>query len=75
MIYTDIRRDGTMSGPNLIALGEMIAINGAEVVASGGIGSIDDVRAVAEAGAAGIIIGRALYDGRVRLADALTWQK
>ena len=43
MIYTDIRRDGTMSGPNLIALGEMIAIDGAEVVASGGIGSIDDV--------------------------------
>ena len=75
MIYTDIRRDGTMSGPNLIALGEMIAIDGAEVVASGGIGSIDAVRAVAEAGAAGIIIGRALYDGRVRLADALTWQK
>ena len=62
-------------GPNLIALGEMIAIDGAEVVASGGIGSIDDFRAVAEAGAAGIIIGRALYDGRVRLADALTWQK
>jgi phosphoribosylformimino-5-aminoimidazole carboxamide ribotide isomerase len=75
MIYTDIRRDGTMSGPNLIALGEMIAIDGAEVVASGGIGSIDDVQAVAEAGAAGVIIGRALYDGRVRLADALTWQK
>ena len=75
MIYTDIRRDGTMSGPNLIALGEMIAIDGAEVVASGGIGSIDHVQAVAEAGAAGVIIGRALYDGRVRLADALTWQK
>jgi len=75
VIHTDIRRDGTMSGPNLIALGEMIAIDGAEVIASGGIGSIDDVGAVAEAGAAGVIIGRALYDGRVRLADALTWQK
>ena len=74
IIYTDIRRDGTMSGPNLSALGEMIAIEGAEVIASGGIGSVDDVQAVAEAGAAGVIIGRALYDGRVRLKDALAWQ-
>jgi phosphoribosylformimino-5-aminoimidazole carboxamide ribotide isomerase len=75
LIYTDIRRDGTMSGPNLDALGEMIAIEGAEVIASGGIGSIADVSAVAEAGAAGVIIGRALYDGRVRLREALTWQR
>jgi phosphoribosylformimino-5-aminoimidazole carboxamide ribotide isomerase len=74
LIYTDIRRDGTMSGPNLAALSQLIAIEGSEVIASGGIGSIDDVKAVAEAGAAGVIIGRALYDGRVRLGDALAWQ-
>jgi phosphoribosylformimino-5-aminoimidazole carboxamide ribotide isomerase len=75
IIYTDIRRDGTLAGPNLEALSEMIAIDGAEIIASGGIGTIDDVRAVAVAGAAGVIIGRALYDGRVDLAEALAWQR
>ena len=74
IIYTDIRRDGTLSGPNLEALRTMIAIDGAEIIASGGVGGMEDVEAVASAGAAGVIIGRALYDGRVELADALTWQ-
>jgi phosphoribosylformimino-5-aminoimidazole carboxamide ribotide isomerase len=74
VIYTDIHRDGTLSGPNLDALTEMIAVPAVKVIASGGIGSIDDVRDVADAGAAGVIIGRALYDGRVALADALQWQ-
>lgn len=75
IIYTDIRRDGTLSGPNMDALQEMIAVPGGEVIASGGIGSLDDVAQVADAGAAGVIIGRALYDGRVELGDALTWQR
>jgi phosphoribosylformimino-5-aminoimidazole carboxamide ribotide isomerase len=74
IIYTDIRRDGTLSGPNLDALTEMIAIKGTEIIASGGIGTIEDVRAVAETGAAGVIIGRALYDGRFDLTEALAWQ-
>jgi phosphoribosylformimino-5-aminoimidazole carboxamide ribotide isomerase len=74
IIYTDIRRDGTLTGPNLDALRDMIAIDGAEIIASGGVGGIADVEAVADAGAAGVIIGRALYDGRIALADALTWQ-
>jgi phosphoribosylformimino-5-aminoimidazole carboxamide ribotide isomerase len=74
LIYTDIRRDGTLSGPNLEALQELIAIDGAEVIASGGIGSLEDVRAVSDTGAAGVIIGRALYDGRVQLSEALSWQ-
>ena len=72
VIYTDIRRDGTLSGPNLEALAEMVGIPGLDVIASGGIGSLDDVAAVARAGAAGVIIGRALYDGRFTLEDALT---
>jgi phosphoribosylformimino-5-aminoimidazole carboxamide ribotide isomerase len=75
IIYTDIRRDGTLAGPNLEALSEMIATEGAKIIASGGIGTIHDVRAVADAGAAGVIIGRALYDGRVDLAEALAWQR
>jgi phosphoribosylformimino-5-aminoimidazole carboxamide ribotide isomerase len=71
VIYTDIRRDGTLKGPNLDALDEMIAIAGESVIASGGIGSPEDIDAVRDLGAGGVIIGRALYDGRVDLADAI----
>jgi phosphoribosylformimino-5-aminoimidazole carboxamide ribotide isomerase len=71
-IFTDIGRDGTLSGPNLDALHTMAAAVGdAELIASGGIGSQDDVTAVAATGVAGVIIGRALYDGRVDLARAI----
>jgi len=70
-IYTDIRRDGTLSGPNLQALSELIETVDADVIASGGIASLDDLKAVASAGATGAIVGRALYDGRVDLAEAL----
>jgi len=70
-IYTDIRRDGTLSGPNLTALREMVDATGAEVIASGGIGSIDDVVATARTGAGGVVIGRALYDGRIDLGHAV----
>jgi phosphoribosylformimino-5-aminoimidazole carboxamide ribotide isomerase len=70
-IYTDIRRDGTLSGPNLEGLSELVEKVEADVIASGGIASLDDIKAAANAGATGAIIGRALYDGRVDLADAL----
>jgi phosphoribosylformimino-5-aminoimidazole carboxamide ribotide isomerase len=70
-IYTDIRRDGTLSGPNLEALGELIEKIDADVIASGGIASLQDISAVAATGATGVIIGRALYDGRVDLAEAI----
>ena len=70
-IFTDITRDGTLTGPNLPALLQMIAATPAAVIASGGIGTLDDVGAIACSGAAGVIIGRALYDGRVDLAAAL----
>jgi phosphoribosylformimino-5-aminoimidazole carboxamide ribotide isomerase len=70
-VYTDIRRDGTLAGPNLDGLIELVAKVDADVIASGGIASLEDLRAVAAAGATGAIIGRALYDGRVDLADAV----
>ncbi len=70
-IYTDIRRDGTLSGPNLEGLSELVEKVEADVIASGGIASLDDIKAAANVGATGAIIGRALYDGRVDLADAL----
>jgi phosphoribosylformimino-5-aminoimidazole carboxamide ribotide isomerase len=70
-IYTDIRRDGTLTGPNLAALSALVNLLGRGVIASGGIGSVDDVAAVAATGADGVIVGRALYDGRVDLAAAI----
>jgi phosphoribosylformimino-5-aminoimidazole carboxamide ribotide isomerase len=70
-ICTDIRRDGTLIGPNLGALDELIAIAGHAVIASGGIGGPDDVDAVRDLGAGGVIVGRALYDGRFDLTGAI----
>jgi phosphoribosylformimino-5-aminoimidazole carboxamide ribotide isomerase len=70
-IYTDIRRDGTLSGPNLEALRELVEKIDADVIASGGIASLEDINAAAATGATGVIIGRALYDGRVDLAEAV----
>ncbi|MDQ3781296.1 MAG: 1-(5-phosphoribosyl)-5-[(5-phosphoribosylamino)methylideneamino]imidazole-4-carboxamide isomerase [Chloroflexota bacterium] len=70
-ISTDISRDGTLAGPNLTALSRLIADVEAEVIASGGVASAEDVAAVAATGAGGVIVGRALYDGRVDLPDAI----
>lgn len=70
-IFTDIRRDGTLTGPNLESLAELVAAVDADVIASGGVASIDDLLAAAAAGAAGAIVGRALYDGRIDLAAAI----
>jgi phosphoribosylformimino-5-aminoimidazole carboxamide ribotide isomerase len=70
IIYTDVARDGMLAGPDIDGarrLGEV----GIEVIASGGIASLADLRAVAAAGLAGAIVGRALYDGRFSLTDAL----
>ena len=71
IVFTDISRDGMMRGPNLDSLKAAVEAAGAPVIASGGIATIDDVQVVAETGAAGAIIGRALYDGSIDLAEAL----
>ena len=70
-IYTDIRRDGTLAGPNLEALAELVEMIEGDVIASGGVASLQDIEAIAATGATGVIIGRALYDGRVDLAAAI----
>jgi phosphoribosylformimino-5-aminoimidazole carboxamide ribotide isomerase len=70
-VYTDIRRDGTLSGPNLQGLGEIIEKVDADVIASGGIATLEDIEAVAAVGATGAIIGRALYDGRIDFTEAM----
>ncbi len=71
VIYTDIARDGMMSGPNLAAMAEMRRAVEIPVIASGGITTADDVRRLAEAGMDGCIIGRALYEGSLTLDAAL----
>jgi phosphoribosylformimino-5-aminoimidazole carboxamide ribotide isomerase len=71
IIYTDIATDGMMRGPNIAAMAEMQAAVDVPIVASGGVTTIDDVARLAEAGLAGCIIGRALYEGTLQLADAI----
>ncbi|MBU6277125.1 MAG: 1-(5-phosphoribosyl)-5-[(5-phosphoribosylamino)methylideneamino]imidazole-4-carboxamide isomerase [Planctomycetes bacterium] len=70
VVYTDIATDGMLTGPNLPALAELVAACRHPVVASGGIASAADLRDVARIGAAGCIVGRALYDGGLSLAAA-----
>jgi phosphoribosylformimino-5-aminoimidazole carboxamide ribotide isomerase len=72
IIHTDISRDGMGTGPNLEATGELARQIEIPVIASGGVGSLDHVRAAAALPEiAGLIVGRALYDGSIELAAAL----
>ncbi len=74
LVYTDIGRDGTQQGPDLAGTRAVAHAAGIPVIASGGVGAIDHVRAVAglaDDGVAGVIVGRALYTGAVDLPEAL----
>ncbi|MES1213118.1 MAG: 1-(5-phosphoribosyl)-5-[(5-phosphoribosylamino)methylideneamino]imidazole-4-carboxamide isomerase [Singulisphaera sp.] len=71
IIYTDIATDGMLCGPNLAAMREMQAATRLPVVASGGIHAADDVRQLAELGLAGCVIGRALYENKFTIRQAL----
>ncbi len=72
IIYTDIARDGTQSGPNLWSTEAVAKAAGIDVFASGGVGSLDDIRQLATVPElAGVIVGRALYSGAVDLGAAL----
>jgi len=70
-IYTDIARDGMLSGPNLPALKAMVKESGLAVIASGGISTLKDIQKVAAIGVEGMIIGKALYEGKFTLREAL----
>ena len=71
VVYTDIARDGTLQGANLDAMRQMVEHVNIPVIASGGVTTIDDVAALAASGCYGCIIGRALYDGRMTMAEAM----
>ena len=73
IIYTDIDRDGAMMGPNLIATAEMANAVSIPVIASGGVSSLKDLKALRDCGAQlnGVISGRALYDNKFTIEQAL----
>ena len=71
LIYTDIATDGMLQGPNLAAMAEMQAAVDLPVVASGGVTTCNDVAKLAAVPMAGCIIGRALYEGTIRLSEAI----
>jgi phosphoribosylformimino-5-aminoimidazole carboxamide ribotide isomerase len=71
IIYTDISRDGMMQGANVAAMAEMAAAVPLSVIASGGVTTLDDVRRLRDAGLAGCIIGRALYEGQLSLREVV----
>lgn len=70
LIYTDVARDGMLEGPDIAGAAALQA-TGARIVASGGVASLDDLRRIDQAGLAGAIVGRALYEGRIALSEAL----
>ncbi len=73
IIYTDIERDGAMKGPNIAATADLARSVSIPVIASGGVSSLEDIRALRTCGADldGVISGRALYDGAIEISQAL----
>jgi len=73
-IFTDISRDGMMSGPNIESIVSLARVSGRTVIASGGVSRYEDIRRLAEfarEGVGGAVVGKALYTGKIRLAEAL----
>lgn len=71
IIYTDISRDGALDGPSFESTSELIQSSGMDVILSGGVSSEDDLAKAKSIGAAGAIIGRAYYEGRIRLKHCI----
>lgn len=69
--YTDVARDGMFTGVDAEGAARLAREAGVEVVASGGVASLEDVRACRAAGLAGVIVGKALYEGRIELPQAI----
>lgn len=71
VVYTDISRDGMLNGPNVEATRQLTEATGIDVIASGGVSSMEDLRCLYQAGIKGAIIGKALYEKRVDLREAV----
>jgi len=70
-LYTDIERDGMLTHPDFDGLEKLLQITEVPIIASGGVSSLDDIEELGKCGADGVITGKALYEGRFRLEDAL----
>lgn len=73
-VYTDVSRDGLLQGPNLDSIREMALETGLKIIASGGVSSLDNIRQLKDMedlGVSGAIIGKALYEGKIILSEAL----
>ncbi len=71
LLYTDIARDGMLTGPDLETNASLVKATGMAILASGGVSSVDDIRGLAPTGVEGVIVGRALYTGAVSLPKAI----
>ena len=71
IIYTDISKDGMMSGPNIESTKDLIEKTGMDIIASGGVSKIEDVENVNNINASGVIIGKALYNGALNLKEVI----
>ncbi|MFN3762506.1 MAG: HisA/HisF-related TIM barrel protein, partial [Anaerolineae bacterium] len=71
LIFTDVERDGMEAGLNVEAAAALARQTGMRVIASGGVAGPEDVRRARRAGLSGVIVGRALYEGRVSLRELL----
>jgi phosphoribosylformimino-5-aminoimidazole carboxamide ribotide isomerase len=70
-LYTDVSRDGMLTRPNFAAVEQLLASVAVPVIASGGVSELDDIRRLGECGADAVIVGKALYEERFGLAEAL----
>ncbi len=70
-IYTDISRDGMMEGPNFKGIGNFISQISVPVIASGGVTSKEDIEKLKGLGAEGCIVGKALYEEKIKLSDLI----
>ena len=70
-LVTSTERDGTMEGPDIETIRELTSMEGARIIAAGGIGSLNDVCSLKEAGVEAAVVGRALYEKRFTLSEAL----
>lgn len=71
-LITSIAKDGMLSGPDIETLGEACRYPGIEVIAAGGIGTITDLVALRRVGVQGVVVGKALYEGRFTLKEAIS---
>lgn len=71
IIYTDVSRDGMMSGPNVPATAALVGATGMDIIGSGGVSQLTDLTALKQAGCAGAILGKALYEGAFTLEEAI----